>query len=176
VPADRRLSALGFAASRATAMSPRLSQFRWVHLATHGLINSVHPEMSGLVLSLVGPDGRPRPGFLSALDVLDLDLRADLVVLSACRTALGKEVRGEGLLGLTRAFMQAGAPRVVASYWRVDDAATAALMARFYRGLLGPAPLRPAAALRRAQLEMREQARWRHPYYWAAFALHGEWR
>src|SRR5262249_16400525 len=101
---------------------------------------------------------------------------AELVVLSACETALGKEIRGEGLIGLTRGFMYAGAPRVVSSLWKVDDRATAELMRSFYEGMLGPAKLRPAAALRAAQLALSRQPRWRSPYYWGAFVLQGEWR
>jgi len=97
------------------------------------------------------------------------------VVLSACQTALGKEIRGEGLVGLTRAFMYAGAARVVASLWSVDDEATAELMARFYQGMLGDG-LRPAAALREAQISLRRERRWRSPYYWGSFVLLGEWR
>ncbi len=112
---------------------------------------------------------------LWAHDLFDLRLSADLVVLSACRTALGKEVRGEGILGLTRGFFGAGAPRVVVSYWSVDDRATAELMIRFYRGMLQDG-LRPAEALRRAQLSLRAEDAWKAPYYWAGFALQGEWR
>jgi len=121
-------------------------------------------------------EGRPRDGFLRLHDVYDLKLSADLVVLSACQSALGKEVRGEGMLGLTRGFMYAGAPRVVASLWRVDDRATAELMKAFYEGMLGPAELTPAAALRAAQNHLRGQPRWRDPYFWAGFVLHGEGR
>ena len=108
-------------------------------------------------------------------DIYNLRLNADLVVLSGCRTALGKEVRGEGLIGLTRGFQYAGAPRVMASLWRVEDLATASLMARFYRGLWVDR-LPPAAALRQAQLWVRQQRRWRDPYFWAAFILEGDWR
>jgi len=114
-------------------------------------------------------------GFLRADDIYNMRLRADLVVLSACRTALGKEIRGEGLVGLTRAFMYAGAPRIIASLWRIPDSATAELMMRFYRGLLRD-NLAPAAALRRAQLELANHPRYRDPYYWAGFVLEGEWR
>ena len=128
------------------------------------------------MLSLVDREGRPREGFVPASEVFNLSLSADLVVLSACRTALGKEVRGEGLVGLTRAFMYAGSPRVVASLWRVDDAATAELMTRFYAEMLGPRKLRPAAALKEAQARVRSQSRWSDPYYWAGFVLQGEWR
>ena len=176
VSVSERKVALDFEANRAAAISEELSQYRYVHFATHGLLDTVHPELSGLVLSLVDRDGRDQDGFLSAMEVFNLRLFADLVVLSACRTALGKEIRGEGLIGLTRAFMYAGAPRVVASLWRVDDAATAELMKRFYEGMLGPRRLRPVAALRKAQLAVCQQKRWKHPYYWAGFVLQGEWR
>jgi CHAT domain-containing protein len=169
------LGALGFAASRQTATSADLGQYRIVHFATHGLINSRHPELSGLVLSLVDEHGQPQDGFLRAHDVYNLRLGADLVVLSACRTALGAEIRGEGLLGLVRGFMYAGAPRVVASLWDVKDEATAELMRRFYRAILSDRSS-PASALRQAQISMSTDARWSAPYYWAAFVLQGDWR
>src|SRR5262249_23719250 len=149
--------------------------YRFVHFATHGLLNNRHPELSGLVFSLVDPRGRPRDGFLAAYDVYNLHLNADLVVLSACQTALGGDVRGEGLIGLTRAFMYAGPPRGVSSLWRVPDSATAALMQDFYKGILVD-HLTPAAALRAAQLAIRSEPRWSAPYYWAGFILQGEWR
>jgi len=106
-----------------------------------------------------------------------MQLDADMVVLSACETALGREIRGEGLVGLARGFMYAGAERVVASLWQVQDRATAELMERFYRGLLQEGR-RPADALRRAQLEMISESggRYSFPYYWAGFVLQGEWR
>jgi CHAT domain-containing protein len=168
--------ALDFQASRATVQDPQLKEYRYLHFATHGLLNDVRPELSGLVLSLVDRDGRDVPGLLTASDVFNLELGADLVVLSGCRTALGKEVRGEGLIGLTRAFMYAGVPRVVASLWPVDDLTTAELMKGFYEGMLGPETLRPAAALRRAQARMARDPRWSAPYYWAGFQLQGDWR
>jgi len=105
----------------------------------------------------------------------NLKLPAELVVLSACRTALGKEVRGEGLIGLTRGFMYAGAARVVASLWKVDDEATAEFMKLFYYQMLINKKS-PAAALRDAQREFRQKRRWGSPYYWAAFVLQGEWK
>jgi CHAT domain-containing protein/tetratricopeptide (TPR) repeat protein len=172
--AGDNLKALDFDASRATALSDKLGQYRIVHFATHGLLNSVHPELSGLVLSLVDEKGQAQDGFLRAHEVYNLKLGADLVVLSACQTALGKEVKGEGLVGLTRGFMYAGAPRVVASLWRVPSKATAELMTRFYQGMF-VRKLRPAAALRAAQIEMWREKRWNEPFYWAAFVIQGEW-
>ncbi|HEX7557953.1 MAG TPA: CHAT domain-containing protein [Usitatibacter sp.] len=169
-----RLSALDFQASRETATSASLGQYRIVHFATHGLLNSRHPELSGLVLSLVTAKGATANGFLQAYEIYNLKLGADLVVLSACQTALGKEVRGEGLLGLTRAFMYAGAPRVVATLWPVPDVATAELMKRFYRAMLSNHAT-PAEALRHAQESLRHEARWSAPYYWAGFTLQGDW-
>ena len=120
-------------------------------------------------------DGGVNDGFLRLDEVTRLHLNADLVVLSACETGLGKEIRGEGLIGLTRGFMYAGARRVVASLWSVDDVATAELMSRFYKGILREG-LSPAAALRQAQIEMRRQKRWQNPYYWGGFVLQGEWK
>ncbi|HWO03068.1 MAG TPA: tetratricopeptide repeat protein [Blastocatellia bacterium] len=174
-PAAKRLAALDFVASRTTATSPTLAEYRIVHFATHGLINNQHPELSGIVLSLVDEKGQPQNGFLRLYEIYNLKLEADLVVLSACQTALGKEIKGEGLVGLTRGFMYAGAPRVVSSLWQVDDRATAELMKRFYQGILGQG-LRPAAALRAAQISMQNETRWRAPHYWAAFTLQGEWK
>ncbi|HEV7508353.1 MAG TPA: CHAT domain-containing tetratricopeptide repeat protein [Thermoanaerobaculia bacterium] len=172
--ADTRVD-LDFDASRAEALSDRLSAYRIVHFATHGVIDTEHPALSGLALSMVDRAGKPQAGFLHLHDIYNLRLNADLVVLSGCRTALGKEVRGEGLLGLTRGFLYAGAPRVVASLWRVEDQATAALMTRFYR-TLWQEHLRPAAALRAAQLSLSRERRWRDPYFWAGFVLQGDWQ
>ena len=156
-------------------MGAEVSSARVVHFASHGLLNSRHPELSGVVLSLVDERGRPKDeSFLQARDVYRLKLSADLVVLSACQTALGKDVRGEGLLGLSRGFMYAGAPRIVASLWQVPDRATSELMKHFYEGVLQQG-LRPAAALRAAQIAIRREKRWTSPYYWAAFTLQGDW-
>ncbi len=175
VPQQERQQAFDFTASRATATSPSLSQYRIVHFATHGLLDSINPELSGIVLSLVDQKGASQDGFLRLHDIYNLKLPAELVVLSACQTGLGEEVKGEGLVGLTRGFMYAGAKRVAVSLWNVDDQATAELMGRFYRGMLKE-NLRPAAALRAAQIEMWKQKQWQAPYYWAAFELQGEWR
>jgi CHAT domain-containing protein/tetratricopeptide (TPR) repeat protein len=173
--AGERLEALGFDASRATAMTADLSQYGIIHFSTHGLLNNTHPELSGLVLSLFDAQGQPQDGFLRLHDIYTLRLNADLVVLSACETALGREIRGEGLIGLARGFMYAGASRVVASLWNVEDQATATLMKEFYQGMLA-AGRSPASALRAAQLSMWRGKRWRTPYYWGAFVLQGEWR
>jgi len=173
-PAETRVD-LDFDASRTEALSDRLSAYRIVHFATHGVIDAEHPALSGLALSMVDRSGQPQAGFLHLHDIYNLRLNADLVVLSGCRTALGKEVRGEGLIGLTRGFLYAGAPRVVASLWRVEDQATAALMTRFYRSLWIE-KLRPAEALRAAQLAVSRERRWRDPYFWAGFVLQGDWQ
>jgi CHAT domain-containing protein/tetratricopeptide (TPR) repeat protein len=171
----RTLKAIDFAASRATATSLELTQYGIVHFATHALINNQHPDLSGIVLSLVDEQGGPQNGFLRLYDVYNLRLGADLVVLSACQTALGKEIKGEGLVGLTRGFMYAGVPRIVASLWRIDDRGTAELMKRLYEPILTRGE-RPAAALRAAQIALRRSKGWESPYYWAAFTLQGEWR
>lgn len=168
------LKAIGFDANRATITRPELAQYRIVHFATHGFVDYQHPELSGLVLSLVDQDGKPQDGFLRLHDIYNLKLSANLVVLSACNTGLGKEVRGEGLIGLTRGFMYAGAGGVAASLWKVDDDATAELMKHFYEGMFTKG-LTPAAALREAQLGMWKQKRWHAPYYWAAFVIQGQY-
>ncbi|AFZ20706.1 CHAT domain-containing protein [Allocoleopsis franciscana] len=175
VPATERMQAFDFAANRAIATNPELQNYRIVHLATHGILNSTQPELSGVVLSLVDEKGTLQNGFLQLRDIFNLNLPAELVVLSACETGLGKEVKGEGLVGLTRGFMYAGSPRVVVSLWSVGDRATSELMVKFYKKMLQDG-LKPAAALRAAQIEMWEQKQWQAPYYWAAFTLQGEWR
>ncbi|MEG5171897.1 CHAT domain-containing protein [Microcoleus sp. B3-D7] len=175
VPANSRTESLDFEASRAAATSQNLSQYKIIHFATHGLANSTNPELSGIILSLVDDKGNPLNGFLRLTDIFNLKLAADLVVLSACQTGMGPIVQGEGMVGLTRGFMYAGAQRVVVSLWSVDDEGTATLMSSFYQGMLQKG-LTPAAALRAAQLEMWKQEEWRSPYYWAAFTLQGEWR
>lgn len=175
VPEEHRFLALGFDASRKTALSADLGRYRILHFATHGDLDTEHPELSRLVLSLVDERGRPQEGFLYAHEIYELNLPADLVVLSACQTALGKEIRGEGLVGLTQGFMDAGASRVLVSLWNIDDRATAQLMVHFYHRLLNEG-LSPAAALRSAQLEIRRQEGWRAPFFWAGFILQGEWQ
>src|SRR5262249_1141733 len=132
-PPGESLKALDFAASRATATSKELSLYRTVIFASHGLLNSNHPELSGIVLSLVDRDGKPQDGFLRLHDVYNMNRRADLVILGACETGLGKDIKGEGLVGLTRGFMYAGTPRVMASLWKVDEDATVELIKRVYK-------------------------------------------
>jgi CHAT domain-containing protein len=175
VPKASLLQATDFDATLALATSGRLSDYRIVHFATHGLINTMRPELSGLALSLVDREGRTQDGFLRLNTIYNLRLSADLVVLSACQTALGKEVAGEGLVGLTRGFMYAGSRRVIASLWQVSDVATAELMKKFYTAMLQQGLL-PAAALRRAQLQMAADVRWASPYFWAGFVLQGDWQ
>ncbi|MBA2525376.1 MAG: CHAT domain-containing protein [Pyrinomonadaceae bacterium] len=174
-PRAKSFRAIDFKANRATATGGELSKYRYVHFATHGYIDSERPDLSAIVLSLVDAEGKPQDGFLRAHEIYNLNLPAELVVLSACETGLGKEIKGEGLVGLTRGFMYAGARRVVVSLWNVNDKATAELMARFYRGMLKENKT-PAAALRTAQMEMSRQRQWQSPYYWAAFVLQGEWK
>jgi len=164
----------GFDARREWVESTDFSGFRFLHLAAHGIVDDERPELSGIALALVDENGDPLDGFLRLHDIYNLDLPVDLVVLSACETGLGKEVKGEGLIGLVRGFMYAGAPAVIASSWKVDDAATAALMTELYRGLFEGKP--PAAALREAQVVLSKIPRFRAPYYWAAFELQGDWQ
>ncbi len=173
-PKNTSFSALDFQANRMTVLDPALSQYRYVHFATHGLADTERPGLSSLVLSTVDAQGKAQDGFLRANDIYNLKLPAELVVLSACQTGLGKDVKGEGLVGLTRGFMYAGAARVVVSLWSVNDRATADLMTKFYQKMLKQGE-RPAAALRAAQVEMWKQQQWQSPYYWAAFVMQGEW-
>jgi CHAT domain-containing protein len=176
VPATERFALQGREASRAAVLDGALGDYRLLHFATHGAFGAAEPGGGRLVLAQTGPRGRPEAnGFLYLADIYELDLRADLVVLSACRSALGRELRGEGMMGMTRGFFYAGAERVLVSLWTVSDRATAELMRRFYRGILIEGHS-PAAALRAAQDGIRRQKRWRAPYYWAGFTLQGEWR
>ena len=168
------LKFLDFDASREQVMGSELARYRIVHFATHGLINNEHPELSGIVLSLFDRQGNSQNGFLRLHDIYNLHLPADLVVLSACSSGLGRDVKGEGLIGLTRGFMYAGASGVVASLWKVDDDATAELMKDFYQGIFTKG-LSPSAALRDAQLAMSRQKRWHAAYFWAGFVIQGQY-
>ena len=169
------MKAFDFDANRDAVLNTDLARFRILHFATHSLLDDERPELSGIVLSLVDRAGRRQNGFLRLFDIYNLRLNADLVVLSACRTALGPEIRGEGLIGLTRAFFYAGAPRVLASLWQIDDRTGAAFMKPFYEAMLVRHE-RPAAALRSAQIAMWKTKGWDAPYYWAAFTIQGEWK
>ena len=175
VPENSRVAYFDFQANRANAQSNQLSQYRFIHWATHGFANAQKPELSGVVMSLVQENGQQQDGYLLLGDIFNLNFNADLVVLSACETGLGEVVQGEGLIGLTRGLMYAGTPRVVTSLWSVPDAETATLMGKFYEKMLQN-NLRPAEALRAAQLELFRSRSWVSPYYWAAFTLQGEWR
>ena len=172
---NRAVQVLDFDATVAALRSPVVAGAQRLHVATHGILDATRPERSGLVLSLVDRQGQARDGVLRLNDVFGLSLSAELVVLSGCETGLGRQMRGEGLIGLTRAFMYAGAPRVVSSLWKVDDQATAQLMTRFYRHMLQGGE-KPAAALRAAQLELSRDPRWSSPYFWAGFVMQGDWR
>lgn len=170
-----QIQKFGFSASRQAVLEPEMSQYRIIHFATHGILDAEKPERSGMLLSVINEQGELQRSLLSTPDVFNLQLSAELVVLSGCRTGLGKQIKGEGLIGLTGGLMYAGAKRVVVSLWSVDDQATAALMSRFYQGILKEG-LSPAKALREAQLAILKQPRWQNPYYWAAFTLQGEWK
>ncbi len=174
VAPSARNAALDFDASRDRVLREGLSDYRYIHFATHAFVDDAHSELSAMVLSLVDAQGRGQDGFLRLYDVGGLRLSADLVVLSGCRTGLGRQVRGEGVIGLARGFFYAGAARTAVTLWDVNDRATAELMKNFYGRILGADPLSPAAALRAAQISMWKQSRWRAPYYWASFILSGE--
>ncbi|MHC5913510.1 MAG: CHAT domain-containing tetratricopeptide repeat protein [Nostoc sp.] len=170
------LQAFDFDANYNLATSSKLKQYRFILFATHGFADPINPESSGIVLSQINKEGKPNlPSILRLRDIFNLDLGADLVVLSACETGLGKDVQGEGLVGLTRGLMYAGAKSAVVSLWQVNDTATSQLMPQFYTAMLQQ-KASPTTALRQAQLKLWQQENWRNPYYWAAFTLQGEWR
>jgi CHAT domain-containing protein len=166
--------ALGFDASRRAALSPDLASHGFVHFATHAVLDETTPGLSSVVLSLVDRDGRQRDGFLKAEDVSEMHLAAELVTLSGCSTGLGKQVQGEGTLGLVHSFLRGGARRVLVSLWDVDDSATAAFMVQSYAAMLGPRHLSPVAAPRGTQMNMRASKRWSAPHFWAGFVPTGD--
>jgi len=174
LPSSQLLLALSFEARKSHVLDGSLAGYRGLHFATHALLNEKHPELSGLVLSLVDRQGHEQDGFLRLSEIYSLRLPVDLVVLSACRTALGKELEGEGLLGLTRGFIHAGASAVVSSLWKVDDRATYELMRRFYRKMIKEG-FAPSAALHSAQASMWADG-WRQPADWAGFIFQGDWQ
>ncbi|MEM9335556.1 MAG: CHAT domain-containing protein [Pseudomonadota bacterium] len=174
VPDENRFVATGLDARKEAVAGDSLKDFRYVHLATHGVIDASQPVLSSLVLSMVEPDGTMIDGHLRLRDIYAMDLSADLVVLSACETALGREIRGEGLVGLTQGFLYAGAKSVAASLWQVPDRATAELMGNLYTNMLVKGQS-PAAALKDAQLELAKNRRWQDPYFWGGFMLIGDW-
>ena len=173
-PRGTTMLAKGFDANRETAMSPRIGEYQIVHFATHGILDSENPELSGILLTRLDQNGVERNGLMALHDIYTLDLSAELTVLSACQTASGKDIKGEGVVGLTHSFMSAGSKSVVASLWKVDDQATAALMSDFYQSMLQQG-MSPVAALRAAKLKMMEEKRWQAPYYWAGFVFQGDY-
>jgi CHAT domain-containing protein len=166
---------LDLEASESNVEERDLRQYRVLHFATHGILDTERPQFTGVVLSLVG-NREGTDGFLRTEEVFNLKLASPLVMLSACETGLGKVKRGEGVMGLARAFMYAGAPSVGVSLWSVADKSTADLMADFYKNLLAGADKSPAAAMRAARLDMIAAKRYAAPFYWAPFVLVGDWK
>jgi CHAT domain-containing protein len=164
-----------FDASRDNALRTDFSQYRIVHYAVHGLVSDQHPKASGLVFSLYDEKGHPTDGFLRLSDIYGLYTPVDLVVLSACETARGRDLRGEGFLSLSRGFLYSGASRVISSLWQVPDQSTAELMKQFYRAIIVDR-LTVAAALQKAQNNMARSGPYTQPYYWAGFTIYGDWK
>ena len=173
--ASQVLSLTGFAASREQVLAAPLNQYRYLHLATHGLVDARRPAMSGIALAAYDQTANPQPNMLLLGDLYQLGLNAELVTLSACDTALGKDIRGEGLVGMVDAFLRAGANGVIASLWPAADRATAELMTHFYDAMLKDGRA-PAAALRHAQRQLAASKEWSAPFYWAGFVYLGDWR
>lgn len=174
LPKDQVWLALGSEASRANVMATDWRRFTIAHFASHAIVDRRRPELSGIVLSPPPGGGRSQDGVLRVNDIYSLDMPVSLVVLSGCETAAGRGLDSEGVLSLARAFFYAGATRVVASLWRVDDRATAAFMGEFYRALLIEHSS-AAGAIRSAQRRLASDSRWASPYYWAGFVLQGDW-
>lgn len=173
LPSSKSRLLLDFSAARKAVKQSDFGSDSVVHFATHAVLNDREPALSGIALSMVTPEGRPLDGFFRLPDIYSLRWNTSLVVLSACNTALGRRLEGEGMIGLVRGFFFAGVPAVVATLWSVDDRATARFMEYFYRALLG-AGESVAEALRVAQNSMRRDSRWSDPYYWAGFVLWGD--
>jgi len=167
--------ALGSAANRELVLNSEISRYKIIHFATHGLLDEERPELSSLVLSRYDEKGNNQEGTIRLHDIYGLNLVADLVVLSACNTGIGKEVKGEGLMSLNNAFLQAGAKSVVSSLWKVDDYAAQELMKNFYRELTS-GNVTTSEALRRAQIKMWQNPRYKSPFYWAAFKIEGNFQ
>jgi CHAT domain-containing protein/tetratricopeptide (TPR) repeat protein len=165
---------LDLEANEAKVTTTDIKKYRVVHIATHGLLNAERPQFTGIVLSLVG--NKSGDGFMRTDEIFNLNLGSPLVMLSACETGLGKERRGEGVIGLTRAFMYAGAPTVGVSLWSVADKSTADLMTDFYKRLLAGQGASPTASMRAAQIALIDGKKYAAPFYWAPFVLVGEWR
>jgi CHAT domain-containing protein len=174
IPDDQEIKAFDFNANQDFINNPEISNYQYVHIATHGFLNAQNPELSGIVLSLVDQAGNPQNGYLRLGDIFNLKLNAELVVLSACQTGLGSQLKGEGIIGLTRGLMYAGGERLLLSLWNVDDNATAEFMTIFYQLMLEK-NLNPAQALKETQLMMQNSTEYNHPYYWSAFVLQGEY-
>ncbi|MCH9647601.1 MAG: CHAT domain-containing protein [Deltaproteobacteria bacterium] len=175
LPESDSFAAVGFEATLSAFQRVNFGRYRWLHLAGHGVLDEKNPRLSGLVLSQREPSGQPIAGILRLQEIYALHLPVELVVLSACSTGLGEEIRGEGLVGLTHGFFYAGAQRVVVSLWDVQDHATAELMKSFYRSMIEDG-LVPSAALAAAQNDIRSRPGWQSPYFWAGFVLQGDWR
>lgn len=167
---EQTLSLIGPQASRDNVMRAPLDRFRLLHFATHALADGRDPALASIALSRFGADGEPLDGALRQYDITQLRLQADLVVLSGCDTALGREIAGEGPIGLSQAFLRSGARAVVATLWQVPDTSTAVLMREFYRQMLEQGRAAPDA-LALAQQHLRRQSRWSDPFYWAGFQL-----
>lgn len=158
------------AMAREKQVKKEISQYRILHFATHGLINDANPMYSYLMLT----PGDGEDGLLEAWEIMNLDLQADIVVLSACETARGRLRVGEGVVGLTWALFVAGSPTNVVSQWKIADESTAILMVEFHKNLLSRKS--KAESLREAQLKLIENRKYRHPFFWAAFIVIGDWR
>jgi CHAT domain-containing protein/tetratricopeptide (TPR) repeat protein len=175
VGAKRSDMALGFAASTAEVRSANWQDDTIVHFAAHSFLNPQHPELASVALSMYDSTGRPQPGLLWYSDISSLHMPVELVVLSACQSANGEPLPGEGLVGLSYAFFLAGARRVIGTLWDTDDQATEILMRHFYAALISGSAS-PADALRTAQRQLAAAPRWSNPYYWAGFTIEGDVR
>ena len=165
----------GFSANRERLLNTDAAGYKILHFATHGLIDESRPELSGIVLSRFDENGQQTDEFFRLHDIYGMNLKSDLVVLSACNTGIGKEVKGEGLMSLNNAFLSVGAKTVMSSLWKVEDGATLELMKNFYDAMANE-QITPSKALQQAQIKMWRGGRYQSPFYWAAFTVQGDYK
>jgi CHAT domain-containing protein/tetratricopeptide (TPR) repeat protein len=171
IPPSRRWIATGFEATKTALLSGRTQSYRIVFLSTHAFADDRQPELSSIVLSRVDAQGHALDGVVHLYDLYQLRLDSAIVILSGCETASGQEVRGEGLIGLSRGFLEAGASGLLASPFEIDAEGSAELVRIFLDGMLASPPLSPSEALLGARRALARSPRWRDPYYWGTFEL-----
>jgi CHAT domain-containing protein len=175
VPPERRLILRGVRASREEFLSQRTTDYSILLISAHASVDDLQPELSRIVLSQYDETGRPTDGMVRLYDLYGPTIPS-FVILSACETAEGKQLDGEGLISITRGFLSAGATGLLASTFRVDDEAASVLVSRFLQNLVEHPAMTSARALLATRQTLAESGRWSDPFYWGAFTLAAAWR